>query len=174
MSITTTRAGIAAIALAAGTSLGLASAGLAGEHLPRSNLTAADEAGVPAGFTAEEWLAASGEAEVAAQEDGQDVIEFQGSGLVPEGLYTFWWVSDRLIGMDMGPGGGVPDNEFTADAEGHAATTIRVPSDNTYEMMVVAYHADGQTHGESPGEMGSETFEHLKGPWPGPAGEMPN
>ena len=174
MSLTITRSGIAGLALGLTANVSLLSIGLAAEDLPHSTLVAADGSGVPPGFTAEQWLAAQGEARVVAQANSQDVIEFEASGLVPEGLYTFWWVSDRLIGMDMGPGGGVPDNEFTADAEGHAATTIRVPSDNTYEMMVVAYHADGQTHGESPGEMGTETFEHLKGTWPGPAGEMPN
>jgi hypothetical protein len=174
MSRTITRAGITGLALGLTASLGLLSTGVAAEDLPHTTLAGADGSGVPAGFTAEQWTAAQGEARVVARENGQDVIEFEASGLVPEGLYTFWWVNRGLIGMDMGPGGGVPENEFTADAEGNAATTIRAPSDNDYQMMVVAYHADDQTHGESPGEMGTETFEHLRGPWPGPAGELPN
>ena len=94
-----------------------------------------------------------------------------GSGRGPEGLYTFWWVNERLAGMDMGRGGGVPGNEFVADAEGEATHNIRVPADNDYQTMVVAYRACDQTHGESPGEMGSETFQHLMGAWPGGAGE---
>ena len=28
-------------------------------------------------------------------------------------------------------------------------------------------HADGQTHGETPREMGKQTLAHLMGPWPG-------
>jgi hypothetical protein len=173
MSRTTGRTGVAGLALGLAASLGLWSASLAAEDLPHSSLMAADDRGVPAGVTSEQWTAAQGEAKVVGREDGQDVIEFEASGLVPEGLYTFWWVNRSTFGMDMGPGGGLPDNEFTADAEGDATATIRVPSDNDYQMMVVAYHADGRTHGESPGEMGTETFEHVMGPWPGPAGEMP-
>lgn len=174
MSTTTARAGIAGLALGLTASLGLVPAGVAAKDLPQSSLMASDRSGVPDGFTSEQWQAARGEAEVVTQEDGQDVIEFEASDLVPEGLYTIWWVNEGTFGMDMGPGGGLPDNEFTADAEGNATTTIRVPSDNDYQMMVVAYHADDQTHGESPGEMGAVTFEHLTGPWPGPAGKMPS
>lgn len=136
-------------------------------------LSAATEQGVPADYTSEQWLEARGEARAVVDGD-QHEITFEASGLVPEGLYTFWWVSSGLLGMSMGPGGGVPDNEFATDAEGHAATTIRVPSDNDYQMMVVVYHADGQAHGDSPGEMGTVSFEHLRGAWPGPAGEMTN
>ena len=172
MSSATARTGIAGLAL--GLVLGFSSASFAGEHLPHSSLMAASESGVPAGFSSEEWMAARGEAEVVEQENGQDVIEFEASGLVPEGLYTLWWVNEGTFGTEMGPGGSVAENEFTADVEGNAAATIRVPSDNEYQMMVVAYHADGQTHGETPGEMGTETFGHLMGPWPGPAGEMPS
>lgn len=76
------------------------------------------------------------------------------------------------LGMDMGPGGGAPANEFRANDQGHAMATLRVPSENTYGMMVVAYHADDQTHGDMPGEMGAQTFEQFMGPWPGPEGEM--
>lgn len=172
MSTAIARAGVVGLALGLTASLGLVSASFGGEQLPHSSLMAATGSGVPADFTSEQWMAARGEAQVVAQEDGQDVIEFEASGLVPEGLYTIWWVTKRTFGMDIGPGGGVPENEFTADAEGNATATIRVPSDNDYQMVVVAYHADDQTHGESPGEMGTESFEHLRGSWPGPAGEM--
>lgn len=172
MRMKTAHAGSLALALAVG--VGMMATSLAAEDLPHSELMAADRSGVPADYTHEQWMAAQGKATVVEREADQDVIEFEGSNLVPEGLYTFWWVNPRVIGMDMGPGGGVPENEFTADAEGNATTTIRVPSDNDYEMMVVAYHADDQTHGESPGKMGDVTFEHLMGPWPGPAGKTAN
>lgn len=174
MRCTVSRAGIAGLALGLTAGLVLLSPGLAAQDLPRSTLTASDASGVPAGITSEQWMSAQGEARLVTQEDGHDVIEFEASDLVSDGLYTLWWVSRGILGTNMGPGGGVPDNEFTADAEGSAAATIRVSSDNDYQMMVVAYHADNQTHGDSPGEMGTETFQHLTGPWPGPAGEMPN
>lgn len=153
--------------------LGLAMAlAVAGAQEFSSELMAADKSGVPEGMTEEQWMQASGDARVVSTENGQATVELQASGLVPEGLYTIWWVTPQTLGMDMGPGGGTPANEFTADSEGNASTTITVPADNTYGMIVVAYHADDQTHGEVPGEMGEVTFEHLMGAWPGPEGEM--
>lgn len=144
----------------------------ADQDMRQVELMAADRSGMPEGMAGETWMEASGEARVVSRENGEDVVEVEASGLVPDGLYTIWWVTPQTIGMDMGPGGGAPENEFRADAEGNAATTVRVPSDNTYGMLVVAYHADNQTHGETPGEMGSQTFEQLMGAWPGPEGEM--
>jgi hypothetical protein len=76
-----------------------------------------------------------------------------------------------LLRTAMGPGDGVPGNDFRANADGEAEVTIRVPADNDYAMMVVAYHADDALHGESPGEMGEVIFQHLEGPWPGPAND---
>jgi hypothetical protein len=116
-------------------------------------------------------MAAEGEARVVARQGNQDVVEFEARNLVPNGLYTVWWVNKGTFGMDMGPGGGSPGNEFRPDANGNATAKIEVPSNNDYQMMVVAYHADNRTHGNSPGDMGETTFNHLMGAWPGPAGE---
>lgn len=134
-----------------------------------SQLSTSDEAGVPEGQESAQWLEARGEAMATADGD-QHEITLEASNLVPDGLYTVWWVNPGLIGMDMGPAGGVPANEFRADGEGSVEVTFDVPADNDYERMSVAYHADDQTHGEEPGAMGEVTFEHLTAPWPGPAG----
>ncbi len=142
------------------------------EEMKQVELMAADKSGVPEGVAEDQWMQASGEARVVSAENGQATIEFEATELVPDGLYTLWWVTPQTIGMDMGRAGGTPGNEFTADAQGNASTTISVPADNTYGMMVVAYHANNQTHGDMPGEMGEVTFEQLMGPWPGPEGEM--
>jgi hypothetical protein len=120
MNRTFSRAKLAGLALGLIAGLGLLSPHLAARDLPHSTLMAADGSGVPAGFTSQQWLSAEGEARVVTQEDGHDVIEFEASGLVPEGLYTFWWVSRGILGTSMGPGGGTPDNEFTADGDGNA------------------------------------------------------
>jgi hypothetical protein len=138
-----------------------------------SPLMAADRSGVPEGQTSGEWMGAQGKA-VASAEGTEHVVTVEASGLVSEGLYTVWWVNPGVFGMDMGPGGGLPDNEFRADADGNAEVDIRVPAENDYRMMVIAFHADDTTHGEKPGEMGKVAFEHLMGAWPGPAGEAPN
>lgn len=170
MITTAIRAGVAGLAL--GMSAGLWSAGLAAETMPRSSLTATNDSGVPPGVSSQ-WMGAQGEAKVTAREGGQDVVELKASNLVPNGLYTFWWVNKRAVGMDMGPGGGASGNEFRADDTGDATAEIKVPSENNYQTMIVAYHADDRTHGESPGDIGKTTFNHLMGPWPGPAGKAP-
>jgi hypothetical protein len=144
----------------------------ANQEMKQVELTAADKSGMPESITEDQWMKASGEARLVSSEGGEATVEVEASGLVPDGLYTIWWVTPQTIGMDMGPAGGTPANEFTADAQGNASTTISVPAENTYGMMVVAYHADNQTHGDMPGEMGEVTFEHLMGAWPGPGGEM--
>lgn len=168
MTMKAIRAGIWGLALGLG--VGLWSAGLAAATMPHSSLSATKDSGVPPGISSQ-WMAARGDAKVVAREGGQDVVEFEARNLVPDGLYTFWWVNKESSGMDMGPGGGAPDNEFRADAKGSATAEITVPSTNDYQTMIVAYHADNRTHGESPGDMGKTTFNHLMGSRPGPAGE---
>lgn len=170
MTTTVVRASIMGIALALTLGSGLGSSGVAGEGLWESSLKATEDSGQPSGISTD-WMAAQGEAKVVARQGEQDVVELEARNLVPNGLYTVWWVNKGTLGMDMGPGGGSPDNEFRADANGNATVKIEVPSNSNYQMMVVAYHADNQTHGKSPGEMGKTTFNHLIGPWPGPAGE---
>ena len=135
-----------------------------------ATLAPTDGSGVPEGHATEDWLAAEGTATAVADGDEHEVT-LEAAGLVPDGLYTFWWVTPGIVTTAMGPGGGVPGNDFRADEDGAADVTIRVPADNDYAMMVVAYHADDQTHGDSPGEMGAVTFQHLEGPWPGPAND---
>lgn len=130
-------------------------------------LSAVAESGVPEGFTEDQWMEAEATASVVETRNGTDTVELEASGMVPNGVYTIWWVGHGTDNSAMGPGGGVPANELTADASGNAKTTLTVESGSGYRQMVVAYHADGQTHGETPGEMGKQTFAHLMGPWPG-------
>jgi len=135
-----------------------------------SQLTASADDGLPEGHSEEAWLAAEGTATATAEGD-EHVVTLEATNLVADGLYTVWWVNPGVIRMSMGPGGGVPDNEFRADADGSAQATFRVPGDNDHQQMVIAYHADDQTHGDEPGEMGEVTFKHLEGSWPSSTGE---
>jgi hypothetical protein len=131
-------------------------------------LMAAADDGTPEGLTQEKWLAAKGEVSVSPVKAKSYTVRLKASNLVPNGLYTLWWVNKKVVGMDMGPAGGTPGNEFRADSEGNATATITVPADNNYQMLVAAYHADNQTHGQMPGEMGKVTFGHLMGNFPKP------
>lgn len=42
--------------------------------------------------------------------------------------------------------------------------------DYNYQTLIVAYHADGQPHGDNPRKMKTDTFSHLMGAFPVPAG----
>ncbi|RMF27748.1 MAG: hypothetical protein D6756_01410 [Cyanobacteria bacterium J083] len=141
---------------------------LAQEQISSLVLTAIADDGIPEGLTQEKWLAAKGEVSVSPVKDDSYTVTLKASNLVPNGLYTFWWVNKKLVGMDMGPAGGTPANEFRADNNGNAIATITVPADNNYQTLAVAYHADNQTHGQMPGEMGKVTFTHLMGDFPKP------
>jgi hypothetical protein len=131
-----------------------------------SMLMAAANDGTPQGMTEEEWMKAEGKVSVSEVNRDSYTVTLEASNLVPNGLYTLWWVNQKLVGMGMGPAGGLPDNEFRADSEGNATTIITVPTNNDYQMLVAAYHADDQTHGEMPGKMGKITFGHLMGDFP--------
>jgi len=126
-------------------------------------LDATAGSGTPEGFTEEEWMSASADVTVIDVSADSYTIKLEASGLVPNGLYTVWWIEDQLIGKAMGPVGGVPNNELRADGEGNATTTITIPANNDYDMMGLAYHADNQTHGDKPGKMGETSFRHLMG-----------
>lgn len=119
--------------------------------------------GTPQGFTEQEWMDAA--ANVTVTDVGTDTytVKIEANDLVPNGLYTVWWIEDQLIGKAMGPVGGVPNNEVRADSNGNVSKTITVPANNDYDMMGMAYHADNETHGQKPGKMGETTFRHLMG-----------
>jgi len=127
------------------------------------SLKATASKGTPDGYTEQEWKQAKAKVTITDVSSDTYTIQVEASGLVPDGLYTLWWVKDQIIGKDMGPAGGTPDNEFRADSNGNATTTITVPADHDYGMMGVAYHADDQTHGQKPGKMGETAFRHLMG-----------
>ncbi len=119
--------------------------------------------GTPDGYSEQEWTSAKANVTVTEVNADSYTVQVEASGLVPNGLYTLWYIKERLVGMGMGPAGGTPENEFRADSDGNATTTVTVPKDNDYDMMGVAYHADDQTHGDKPGKMGETAFRHLMG-----------
>ena len=116
-------------------------------------LTASAEGGLPEGHFEDTLLAAEGTA-TPVSEGAPHVVMLEATGLVAAGLYTVWWDNPGIMGMSMGPGGGVPGNEFRADANGNAETILRVPADNDCELMVIAYPADDRIHCTEPGAMG--------------------
>ncbi len=122
--------------------------------------------GTPRGINKDQWLKAKAQVSSTAPNAGNYKVTVNASGLVPNGLYTLWWVNKKAIGMDMGPAGAVPSNEFKANAKGNGSVTITVPANNNYQMLAVAFHADKKTHGQMPGKMGDVTFTQLMGNFP--------
>ena len=136
-----------------------------------AELSATTDSGTPEAFTEAQWQEAGGAASVSAQSAEEYTVRLEASGLVPDGLYTTWYVIPGLAGtsagQEVGPAGSLP-NEFRADAQGNATFEFSVPSSNDYRDLVVAYHADDMTHGDAPGAMGEVTFAHLMTGFPKP------
>jgi hypothetical protein len=130
-------------------------------------LTATSAEGTPPGTGQAMWMKASGSA-TRTHADSGDTIAVKASGLVANGLYTLWGVNMEG-GMTATPLGGAPANEFRADASGNATHSVSVSANAKFAELHVAYHADNQTHGNSPGAMGTETFGHLTGKFPAAA-----
>lgn len=148
------------------TNKGISQILIAQNQTQSGTLMATADDGTPRGLTKEKWLTAKGEISVLPVNANNYQVTLKASNLVPNGLYTFWWVNKKLVGMDMGPAGGISSNEFKADSRGNATATITVPANNNYQILAVAYHADNKTHGQMPGEMGKVTFTHLMGNFP--------
>lgn len=136
-------------------------------------LTITAEDGIPKGTDLKAWDKAFGVAEMLMGNAGKDTITVKAGGLVPNGLYTIWWVNMKPA-MTMGPLTTPANNTFKADSNGYGTITFEVPSKNDYQVLFVVYHADGKTHGEDPGKMGSESYSHLMGEFPGPSGMAAN
>lgn len=126
--------------------------------------------GLPEDVEEEDWFFASAVAFMDMGDEGTDTIGVIAEDLVPEGVYTFWWVNTDPE-MSMGPAAGA-EASFVADEDGFAEFSFEVPSDNDYQWAILAFHADGNTYGDSPGEMGVTTFSHLIGAFPGPSGNF--
>ena len=132
-------------------------------------LTLSAEDGLPKGIVLADWDKAFGVAEMVMGTTGNDTIAIYAGGLVPNGVYTIWWVNMKPS-MSMGPLTKPDNNSFKADTKGYGNLTFTVPSKNDYQAIFVVYHADGKTHGTDPGKMGSESYTHLTGEFPGPGG----
>lgn len=131
---------------------------------------AAFEVGDELGFTVSEWLSASATGTYTVRDDSAE-ISITASGLVPDGLYTMWCSrlnpppEFEINNYPCGAADGT-ENIFTADSEGTATVEMMI---ETFEpsladdiaLVALAYHSDGQTYGESPGDFGRVTHTQL-------------
>lgn len=128
-----------------------------------TQLNAIGMSGIPNQFTEQEWMQASGKVMITDVNNDSYTIQLEAQGLIPNGLYTVWWMKEEGGKNVAGPAGGLPYNDVRADRNGNLKTVIKVPANNDYEMMAMAYHSDDQTHGYHPGENGVNSFGHLMG-----------
>jgi hypothetical protein len=154
--------------------------------------------GADLGFTLGQWLAANGTGTY-VEENGNATLNLTFKNLVPNGTYSVWNARITMptnFGEVLTPLGASDgsQNTFQADAEGNGAFSLKMkalspsssitfenytamyvtrtapmPSNITWTLISVAYHSDGITHGDMPGEFGKTThmqMVHLMYPKP--------
>lgn len=113
-------------------------------------------------FTVGEWLAATGSGVYTLDGDIAR-MDFTFQNLVPNSVYTMWCMTTNAEtgGMIEFPCGAPDGSEsiFQTDAEGMGRYTLTLPplpekTDTNTTALAIAYHSDGLTHGESPGDYG--------------------
>lgn len=148
------------------------------EHDPSSQELGPFEKGAPLGFTLGEWLDGRGAIAYACQ-DGEATFDATFSQLVPDGVYTIWYgrlsmEEGAIVGVEEMPLG-APDgsqNTFTAGEDGQASfhldgfpcvepTEMDETGTGVSTVFAAAYHSDGKTYGEEPGDFGSLSHVQL-------------
>lgn len=139
------------------------------------------EKGAALGFTLAEWLAAKASVAYLCTDGETARLDAAFSGLVPEGVYTFWnsrltFTGGAITGANDVPAGEPmgTENVFTASEDGTARFSAgwegcNEPStggpgigpDGGAQVFAIAYHSDGETYGASPGPFGSATHVQL-------------
>ncbi len=138
------------------------------------------EKGQALGMTMGEWLAGTGQGTYTVI-GNRAKIDFTLERLVPNGVYTVWCSrvsfppNENVIDKPCGAADG-SQNSFVADAEGNAHFVLEMPampesSAETASVIAFAYHSDGKTYGELPGDFGLNSHVQLAGVIPAPAAE---
>ena len=129
------------------------------------------EAGESLDMTLGDYLAARGWGTY-SESEGTATLDLHFDRLIPNGLYTLWCsdlnrppdfeVVDKPCGAQDGS-----ENSFTADDHGEASIemtlpALAMPTETTLSVVAIAWHPDGQTYGEHPGDFGTVSFVPLR------------
>lgn len=132
-------------------------------------------------FTLRDWLNGEGSGTYTVTGD-EAKLDLTFDKLVKNGVYTLWCsritfppnaeIVDRPCGAADGS-----ENSFTADGEGKATfalTFAPLPesSKETASVIALAYHSDGKTYGEKPGDFGLNSHVQLAFLFPVPEGDV--
>lgn len=124
-------------------------------------------------MTLGDWLAATGAGRYSC-DNGIGRIAAAFDGLVPDGVYTMWYVfiptpaAEPFATYDLPIGDRAGrENAFFADANGHAeldltlSTCLQGSGRQLTAALAIAWHSDGATYGSNPGGFGRATHVQL-------------
>lgn len=129
------------------------------------------EAGEPLGMTLGDYLAARGSGTYTVVGD-MATVDLSFDRLVPNGVYTLWCstltippdfeIVDRPCGAEDGS-----ENTFYANEHGEMQAqmsfpALALPTETTRSVIALAWHSDGETYGEHPGDFGTASFVPLR------------
>jgi hypothetical protein len=128
--------------------------------------------------TLEEWLAGTGTGSYQCV-DGQGELDLEFSGLVPNGVYTLWYVFspsppatpfmslDLPLGARDGSQTVVSVNtDGTASYQATVTPCLQMSGEQAATLIALAYHSDGKSHGSLPGDFGLNSHIQLMGVLP--------
>lgn len=119
--------------------------------------------GKPLGFSLGQWFGARGRVTLASLTGGGTAMTYALTGLVPNGVYSFFENHFATGGVTFTPlDGTAQHNTFTASASGAAGGSISVPGAVTHsEGILLVYHSDGVAHGMDRGQIGVNAHHQL-------------
>ncbi len=122
-----------------------------------------DARGKALGFTAGKWLGATGHVIITPDPKGGAEIVAKFRGLKPGGEYSLFenHFDTKPISFTPLDGKGT-HNSFKAKRDGSASLKVHSPEVPTSaNAVLLVYHSDGKTHGESRGEIGVTAHHQL-------------
>lgn len=105
--------------------------------------------GIPAGMTEKSFNAGAGTMRVTPLDKKRTKVDFEFSGLIPNGVYTLWNVTSELPNFKEEPLGteGYGNHGVIADDHGHAHAVVYLDK-RPGDIFLLDYHSDGKLTGE--------------------------
>ncbi len=119
--------------------------------------------GKPLGLSAGSWLGASGTVRITPDQKGGADIAVTFEGLRPGGIYSLFENHFEMTPVGFTPLDGTGTrNSFVAKRDGSAAIKVHSPEMLTgTNAVLLVYHSDGKTHGQSRGQIGVTAHHQL-------------
>jgi hypothetical protein len=119
--------------------------------------------GTPLGFTAHKWLGATGHVTITPDPKGGAKILASFKGLKPGGTYSLFenHFDTKPVSFTPLDGKGTR-NSFKAKRDGSASVSVHGPEMPTgVNAVLLVYHSDNKSHGESRGQIGVNAHHQL-------------